>query len=115
MSDNAIFLGKSDKREELFLPLANRHGLVTGATGTARPLLCRSWPKFLQGRRSGFCRRRERRSLRHLTGRTPQDSLIERAKEIVFDDYGLEATPTIFWDLFGEQMIIARRLPKWAR
>ena len=36
MSDNAIFLGKSDKREELFLPLANRHGLVTGATGTGK-------------------------------------------------------------------------------
>ena len=33
MADNSIFLGKSDKREELFLPLANRHGLVTGATG----------------------------------------------------------------------------------
>ena len=37
MSDNAIFLGKSDKREELFLPLANRHGLVTGARARAKP------------------------------------------------------------------------------
>ncbi len=31
------------------------------------------------------------------------DVLTERAKKIGFDDYGLEATPTIFWDLFGEQ------------
>ena len=36
MSDNAIFLGKSEKPEELFLPMANRHGLVTGATGTGK-------------------------------------------------------------------------------
>ena len=34
MADTSIFLGKSEKREELFLQMANRHGLVTGATGT---------------------------------------------------------------------------------
>ena len=33
----------------------------------------------------------------------PKDFLIERAKTIGFDDYGFEATPTIFWDVFGEQ------------
>ena len=36
MSDTAIFLGKSTKPEELFLGMANRHGLVTGATGTGK-------------------------------------------------------------------------------
>ena len=34
---------------------------------------------------------------------TPLDVLTERARKIGFDDYGMEATPTIFWDLFGEQ------------
>ena len=36
MADNSIFIGQSDKREELFLPMANRHGLITGATGTGK-------------------------------------------------------------------------------
>ena len=36
MADNSIFLGKSEKREELFLAMANRHGLITGATGTGK-------------------------------------------------------------------------------
>ena len=36
MADTSIFLGKSEKREELFLQMANRHGLVTGATGTGK-------------------------------------------------------------------------------
>jgi hypothetical protein len=31
-----IFVGKSDKSEYLTLKLANRHGLVTGATGTGK-------------------------------------------------------------------------------
>ena len=105
MADNAIFLGKSDKREELFLPLANRHGLVTGATGTGKTVTLQIMAEeFLQGRRSGFRRRRERRSLRHFAGwRRHRISSLERARKIGFDDYGMEATPTIFWDLFGEQ------------
>ena len=36
MSDSTIFIGQSAKREELFLAMANRHGLVTGATGTGK-------------------------------------------------------------------------------
>src|ERR1700716_3221257 len=35
--DGTIFVGKSgSKPEVLSLPLANRHGLVTGATGTGK-------------------------------------------------------------------------------
>ena len=104
MSDNAIFVGQSDKREELFLPLANRHGLITGATGTGKTVtlqilaesFCKAGvPVFaadVKGDLSGISQ-----------AGTPLDFLLERAKKIGFDDYGFEATPTIFWDLFGEQ------------
>ncbi|NMD08986.1 MAG: DUF853 family protein, partial [Phyllobacteriaceae bacterium] len=103
MADNSIFLGKSDKREELFLPLANRHGLVTGATGTGKTVtlqimaegFCAAGvPVFaadVKGDLSGICMKGE-----------AKDFLIERAKKIGFDDYGFEEMPTIFWDLFGE-------------
>ncbi|MBK8770987.1 MAG: DUF853 domain-containing protein [Rhizobiales bacterium] len=103
MADNSIFLGKSDKREELFLPLANRHGLVTGATGTGKTVtlqimaegFCAAGvPVFaadVKGDLSGICMKGE-----------PKDFLLERAKKIGFDDYGFQETPTIFWDLFGE-------------
>jgi len=104
VSDNAIFLGKSEKPEELYLPMANRHGLVTGATGTGKTVtlqimaegFCKMGvPVFaadVKGDLSGICMEGE-----------PKDFLIERAKAIDFDDYGMEATPTIFWDLFGQQ------------
>ncbi len=36
MSNEGIFIGGSGKDEELLLKLANRHGLVTGATGTGK-------------------------------------------------------------------------------
>ena len=104
MSDNAIFLGKSDKREELFLPLANRHGLVTGATGTGKTVT-------LQIMAESFCKAGVPVFAADVKGDlagisqagTPIDALMERAKKIEFDDYDLEPTPTIFWDLFGEQ------------
>jgi uncharacterized protein len=104
MADNSIFLGKSDKREELFLALANRHGLVTGATGTGKTVtlqimaegFCAAGvPVFaadVKGDLSGICMKGE-----------AKDFLIERAKKIDYDDYDFRETPTIFWDLFGEQ------------
>ena len=39
--DGKIFVDKSDKPEYLTLKLANRHGLVTGATGTGKTVSCR--------------------------------------------------------------------------
>jgi uncharacterized protein len=104
MADNAIFLGKSEKREELYLKLANRHGLVTGATGTGKTVT-------LQIMAEGFCAAGVPVFAADVKGDLagismkgePKDFLMERAKQIGFDDYGFEETPTVFWDLFGEQ------------
>jgi uncharacterized protein len=104
MTDDTIFLGKADKREELFLAMANRHGLVTGATGTGKTVT-------LQIMAEGFCKAGVPVFAADVKGDlsgisqegTPQDFLIERAKKVGIEDYGFAATPTIFWDLFGEQ------------
>jgi uncharacterized protein len=104
MADNAILLGKSDKDEVLYLALANRHGLVTGATGTGKTVtlqimaegFCAAGvPVFaadVKGDLSGIAQKGE-----------PKDFLIERAKKMGLEDYDFAATPTVFWDLFGEQ------------
>jgi len=105
MSDeDAVFIGQSVKREELRLKLANRHGLITGATGTGKTVSLqvlaegfskRGVPVFcadVKGDLSGIA----------ATGVT-KDFLEERAKKIGFDDYEYEAFPAVFWDLFGEQ------------
>ena len=104
MADTSIFLGKSDKREVLYLALANRHGLVTGATGTGKTVTLQIMaegfsaagvPVFaadVKGDLSGIAMKGE-----------PKDFLLERAKKVGLDDYGFQETPTIFWDLFGEQ------------
>jgi DNA helicase HerA-like ATPase len=100
----SVFIGKSVKPEVLLLKLANRHGLITGATGTGKtvslqilaegfssqgvPVFCAD----VKGDLSGIAAKG-----------VSKDFLEERANKINFKDYSYDAFPTIFWDLFGEQ------------
>lgn len=98
----SVFLGTSVKREELLLKFANRHGLITGATGTgktvslqiiAEGLSLQGVPVFaadVKGDLSGLA-----------AAGVSKPFLEERAKKIGFADYRYEAFPVIFWDLFG--------------
>ena len=104
MTDNTIFLGKSDTPQVLYLPMANRHGLVTGATGTGKTvslqIMAEAFSKMgvpvfaadIKGDLSGISQ----------AGK-PVDFLVERAKQVGLNPYTYEATPTMFWDVFGEQ------------
>jgi uncharacterized protein len=101
--DGKILIGKSTKPEYLTLALANRHGLVTGATGTGKTvtlqLLAEGFsnagvPVFaadIKGDLSGVAAPGE--------GKAP---FVKRAKEIGVD-YTPDRFPVVFWDLFGEQ------------
>jgi DNA helicase HerA-like ATPase len=86
------------------LKYGNRHGLVTGATGTGKtvtlqvlaegfsnagvPVFCAD----IKGDLSGIAAKGE-----------PKDWVTKRAEQIGFDDYEFDQFPVIFWDLFGEQ------------
>jgi uncharacterized protein len=105
LEEGKIFLGKSKAGSEcLLLKLANRHGLVTGATGTgktvtlqviAEGLSAAGVPVFaadIKGDLSGIATKGE-----------PKEGLAKRAKEIGLDDWTNTSFPTVFWDLFGQQ------------
>ncbi len=104
MADNSIFLGKSDKDEVLYLALANRHGLVTGATGTGKTVT-------LQIMAEGFCAAGVPVFAADVKGDLsgismkgePRDFIAERARKVGLDKLEFAETPAIFWDLFGEQ------------
>jgi len=102
-TDEKIFIGKGEQPVWLTLALANRHGLVTGATGTGKTV-------SLQVMAEGFARAGVPVFAADIKGDLsgisqvgePKDFIVKRAGEM-----GLAFQPdrfsTVFWDVFGEQ------------
>ena len=99
-----LFVGKGTLPQYLELRLANRHGLIAGATGTGKTVT-------LQILAEGFSRAGVPVFVADVKGDlsgisqagAAKPKLQQRAEEIGLADYGLAACPTVFWDLFGEQ------------
>ncbi len=102
-TEEKIFIGKGEQPVWLTLGLANRHGLVTGATGTGKTV-------SLQVMAEGFARAGVPVFAADIKGDLsgisemgePKDFIVKRA-----GDMGLTFQPdrfsAVFWDVFGEQ------------
>ena len=111
LQEGSLYLGTSrnpddslNKAEYLALKYGNRHGIVTGATGTGKTVtlqvLAESFseagvPVFaadIKGDLSGIAAMGE-----------PKDWITQRAEQIGFTDYAPAEFPVIFWDIYGEK------------
>jgi DNA helicase HerA-like ATPase len=104
IEDPGIFIGKGSAPVYLLPRLANRHGLIAGATGTGKTVSLqilaedfsrRGVPVFMadvKGDLSGISQ-----------AGTEHPKLLARAEQIGLDNYSPEAFPVVFWDLFGKQ------------
>ncbi|MBR0848765.1 DUF853 family protein [Bradyrhizobium diazoefficiens] len=97
-----IFVGKGDEQAWLTLALANRHGLVTGATGTGKTVT-------LQVMAEGFARAGVPVFAADIKGDLSGISAPGEAKDFIVKrcaEMGLTFQPdqfsTVFWDVFGE-------------
>jgi uncharacterized protein len=98
-----IFVGKGEQPAWLTLALANRHGLVTGATGTGKTV-------SLQVMAEGFARAGVPVFAADIKGDLsgiseigePKDFITKRADEIGLK-FQADQFSTVFWDVFGEQ------------
>ncbi len=104
MARESILIGRGDAACELLLKRANRHGLVAGATGTGKTVT-------LQVLAEGFSRAGVPVFCADIKGDLsgiaapgkPNPKLEARAAEVGDADYAYEASPVVFWDVFGEQ------------
>ena len=114
MTENTdqLFLGGGGPQyadpQTLLLRYGNRHGLIAGATGTGKTvtlqILAESFsaagvPVFMadvKGDLSGIAAAGSHEHKLH-------EKLVARAQKIGFDDFGYEAFPAVFWDVFGQQ------------
>jgi uncharacterized protein len=101
--DGAIFIGKGAKPEFLTLALANRHGLVAGATGTGKTVTLQVLAEGLSRAGVSVFAADIKGDLSGLAAPgEAKDVLVKRAKDMGFD-YEPDQFPVVFWDLFGEQ------------
>ncbi len=105
--DGKVWIGKSDNGNECILPkMANRHGLIAGATGTGKTItlkvLAESFsdagvPVFLadvKGDLAGTCR--PGADSEDMQNRISKFGLAEAG-------FSYRAYPVCFWDIFGEK------------
>jgi DNA helicase HerA-like ATPase len=105
-----ILIGKpsppqSGLEQHIMAQMANRHGLITGATGTGKTVslqkIAESFsqigvPIFMadvKGDLSGVSQ----------AGSQQNSRVIDRLKTVGISDYTFAACPVTFWDVFGEQ------------
>ncbi len=107
--DNKIWIASSDKRLYLLPKMANRHGLIAGATGTGKTVtmkvLAESFselgvPVFfsdVKGDLTGMT----------VPGRDSAD-MQRRIERFGIENWEYKAFPTRFWDIFGEKGVPVR-------
>lgn len=101
---DAVYLGTSARPEYLHLKYANRHGLITGATGTGKTVTLQILAEgFSRAGVPVFCADIKGDVAGLAKPGVPQEFLAKRAEQIGFSDYSFEGFPTMFWDLFGQQ------------
>src|SRR5207248_861562 len=95
----------AESKEQIFLlpKMANRHGLIAGATGTGKTVTLQTLaenfsahgvPVFMADVKGDLA------GLSQPGGNNPK--VVVRAKELGISDFKGEAFPVMFWDVFGE-------------
>jgi len=108
-SDNAVWMASSDRKLYLLPKLANRHGLIAGATGTGKTITMKVMaesfsdmgvPVFfsdVKGDLSGTA----------LPG-ADSENMRERIARFGIENFSYTGYPVRFWDIFGERGIPVR-------
>src|ERR1700748_566025 len=101
--NDPILIAQGEDPIYLLPKMANRHGLIAGATGTGKTVTlqtlaenfsARGIPVFMADVKGDLA------GMSQAGGNNPKG--VDRAKELGITDFKGEACPVVFWDVFGE-------------
>ncbi len=101
--NDPILIAQAAKPIYLLPKMANRHGLIAGATGTGKTVTLQTLAENFSARGIPVFMADVKGDLAGLSqpgGNNPK--ITARAKELGISDFKGEASPVVFWDVFGE-------------
>jgi len=104
MDTSTILLGANthSKQVHLYSRMANRHGLIAGATGTGKTVTLQVLAEHFSNIGVPVFTADVKGDLSGLSAAgKPHPKIQERIDKIKIKDHSLEASPTVFWDVFG--------------
>src|ERR1044071_248602 len=108
VDDGKILIGKSTKLEYLTLKLANRHGLVAGATGTGKTVSLQVMAECLSNAGVSVFAADIKGDLSGISQNGEGKEVFLKRAEQIGVPYQPDRFPVVFWDVFGEQGQIGR-------
>jgi len=103
LAEGKILVGKGDGYDYLTLALGNRHGLITGATGTGKTVTLQTLAEGFSNAGVAVFASDVKGDLSGIA--MPGDAkphFVKRAQELGYE-YQPDEFPVVFWDLLGEQ------------
>ena len=98
-----ILIAKSEVDIFLLPKMANRHGLIAGATGTGKTVTLQTLAENFSARGIPVFMADVKGDLAGMSQAGANNpKVIERARELGLTDFKGEACPVVFWDVFGE-------------
>ncbi len=99
-----LLLGKGQREVFLLPEMANRHGLIAGATGTGKTVTLRVLAEQLSSRGVPVFMADVKGDLASIcTPGTGEGKIGERARLLGLEDFQPTGFPVVLWDVFGEQ------------
>ncbi len=101
--NDPIFIAQADEPLYLLPKMANRHGLIAGATGTGKTVTLQTLAENFSARGVPVFMADVKGDLAGLSQPGADNpKIVGRAKELKISDFKGEASPVVFWDVFGE-------------
>ncbi len=101
--NDPILIARAEDPIYLLPKLANRHGLIAGATGTGKTVTLQTLAENFSARGVPVFMADVKGDLAGLSqAGGNNEKIVARAKELGISDFKGEACPVVFWDVFGE-------------
>ena len=104
MNSGPILVAKGTADLFLLPPMANRHGLIAGATGTGKTVTLQSLAENFSARGVPVFMADVKGDLAGVSQPGGQSAKVrERVEQLKLEDFKFTAFPVTFWDVFGEK------------